>query len=354
MREATRSGKLTDAGAVEAAAQILEGLAHAHGKGIVHRDVKPANVLLEDGPEISIRLLDFGLARFAAGGDADRRRRRARDARVHLAGAAAWRGGVSGERRVVGRGDALGSARRPPPVLGAVAARDLEEDRGRRSAAGEGPAGPAEAARRRDRTRAPPRSHPAALRSRAREDAAARAKKARLPRRRPRRSPLPPSAAGSRRPRRARGALRRMGGLRAVLLSDGLAGRSRAPGRDPHLLQRARRARLRARRAGLSAGQHRPGARPSVRRAAAVWFLLHVREPRAAFAFILGPLLAPLSLLGFLPLALQPVRSAWRRALQAGTAVLTAALVAGLTGRSRFRSRPGGSTRSDWRRSAAR
>jgi hypothetical protein len=65
---------------------------------------------------------------------------------------------------------------------------------------------------------------------------------------------------------------------------------------------------------------------------AAIWFLLHLREPRAAFAFVLGPLLGPLSLLGFLPLALQPVRSTWRRALQAAMAVLTAALVAGLIG----------------------
>src|SRR5260221_9023586 len=45
-REAMRSGELADADAVEAAAQVLDGLAHAHGKGIVHRDVKPANVLL--------------------------------------------------------------------------------------------------------------------------------------------------------------------------------------------------------------------------------------------------------------------------------------------------------------------
>jgi hypothetical protein len=66
--------------------------------------------------------------------------------------------------------------------------------------------------------------------------------------------------------------------------------------------------------------------------AAAIWFVLHLREPRAAFAFVVGPLLAPLSLLGLLPLVLQPVRSTWRRAVHAATAVLTAALVAGLTG----------------------
>jgi hypothetical protein len=65
MRDRLRANELGDGGAVEVAAQILEGLAHAHGHGIVHRDVKPTNVLVADGPEIQVRLLDFGLAQFA-------------------------------------------------------------------------------------------------------------------------------------------------------------------------------------------------------------------------------------------------------------------------------------------------
>ena len=62
LREALRAGEVDDAGAVEAAAQIAEGLAHAHARGVLHRDVKPANVLLADGDGVSVRLLDFGLA----------------------------------------------------------------------------------------------------------------------------------------------------------------------------------------------------------------------------------------------------------------------------------------------------
>jgi hypothetical protein len=62
LREALRGGEVDDWSAVEAGAQVLEALAHAHSKGIVHRDVKPANVMLEEGGDVSVRLLDFGLA----------------------------------------------------------------------------------------------------------------------------------------------------------------------------------------------------------------------------------------------------------------------------------------------------
>ncbi len=65
MRQALQAGELDDREAVQVAAQVLEALAHAHGRGIVHRDVKPSNVLLAESDEIDARLLDFGLAQMA-------------------------------------------------------------------------------------------------------------------------------------------------------------------------------------------------------------------------------------------------------------------------------------------------
>ncbi len=62
-----RDGPVDPSTAATLVAQAARGLAHAHSKGVIHRDVKPANLLIDhDG---TVRLLDMGLALVAADDD---------------------------------------------------------------------------------------------------------------------------------------------------------------------------------------------------------------------------------------------------------------------------------------------
>lgn len=69
MERATRSldaigAPLSWPDAVEVAHAVLDALAHAHARGFVHRDLKPGNILVHEGPHVRspIQLGDFGIA----------------------------------------------------------------------------------------------------------------------------------------------------------------------------------------------------------------------------------------------------------------------------------------------------
>jgi eukaryotic-like serine/threonine-protein kinase len=54
-------GQLPPAEVIEVGVLLLDALAHAHGAGFLHRDVKPANLFLTETGELKV--LDFGLCR---------------------------------------------------------------------------------------------------------------------------------------------------------------------------------------------------------------------------------------------------------------------------------------------------
>ena len=61
-----RRQRLTTAEAVEIARQIAIGLAEIHSKGVVHRDVKPANIMLtlDYKGDLLVKIVDFGTVKF--------------------------------------------------------------------------------------------------------------------------------------------------------------------------------------------------------------------------------------------------------------------------------------------------
>jgi hypothetical protein len=349
LRDAIRKGELDDVAAVEASAQVLEGLAHAHRRGIVHRDVKPSNVLLEDHPEVAVRVLDFGLAQFddadtlTAVGDVPGTLAYISPERLGGADATTasdvWAVGVMLWEALAGNHPFWGVPL--PEVAGAIAggAPPLSTRRGdlpRRLLAAVESALHVDPARRptasqlaaelREAFVAVPRS-----RSRTRTRPASRRRAAQAPCPRPAAAPVPRAERLA--PAALAGVATAVGGsLLPFWPTPVLFGLSLVAGV----------AALRAPRLGLAIALAAPifplgnaaqAAAAVYAALAAGWLAVTWRDARAGLLFTLGPALAPLGLLPLLPLAVQPAHGAWRRGLHAGVGVLAAAAVAGLAGR---------------------
>jgi len=328
-REALRAGELADADAIEACAQVCEGLAHAHRAGILHRDVKPSNVLLAEGDRVSARILDFGLARMAeaetltAQGDVPGTL--AYISPERLAGADAteaadvWSVGVMLWESLAGRHpfwqtSMLDTAR--AIEAGAPSLATLRPDLPRRLV------------QLVDRSLS------------------------RAPGRRPSASELAGSLRGAAAPQRHRRA--RAFGL-SVPSEAGRAGAAvlagvfaawtalslpfYPPAWTAGLAVAAAAVTALRPRAGLAVALAVPvlplgnvslGLAALYGCVAIAWLVLSWREPRGGLLFALGPLLAPLGALGLIPLATATLRAGPRRAAQAAAAVGVAAIVAGV------------------------
>ncbi len=62
LRQLSREGRLSDRDVAEIGADLCEALDHAHSRGVVHRDIKPHNVLVGER-DSQAKLMDFGIAR---------------------------------------------------------------------------------------------------------------------------------------------------------------------------------------------------------------------------------------------------------------------------------------------------
>jgi Protein kinase domain len=331
LRHALQRGELDDTAAVEAAAQILEGLAHAHARGIVHRDVKPSNVLLAEDVDLSVRLLDFGLAliteeeTLTAAGDVPGTLAYISPERLTgqpagpatdvwsvgillweaLAGRHPFGGGPFLEvAKRIGRGAPSLAGARPdlPKPLVALVDKALAVEPAKRPTAAK-----LAAALRRSATARPHRVHVPRRAPRGATEAAAAAPAALLAGWSSAALPFFPAYWP--------------GGLAVAAWLLGLAG--------PRLgLAFALAVPV------LPLGNISLGLAVLYGVLACAWFALFWVRPRAALLFLAGPVLAPIGALGFLPLVSLPAGGAFRRAAQTVAAVLAAVVAAGVAGRS--------------------
>jgi hypothetical protein len=337
LREAMRMDELGDADAVEVAAQVLDALAHAHRTGIVHRDVKPSNILLEDRDEIAARLLDFGLAQFdgadtlTAVGDVPGTL--AYIAPERLAGEEAtaesdvWSVGVLLWESLAGRHPFWGVPLQEVARAIEAGAPALVTERGdlprRLLAAVDGALAPAPDARPRASAlasdlRSALRRQPARTTHTRRPAAPARAPQARFPVGRV--APIALAVAAA-----AVGATV-LPFWPSLLVAGLVLGAGLAAFVDPRL--------------GLAVALATPvfpignasqSAALLYGAFALAWLVLAWRDARSGLLFVSGPVLAGVGLLALVPLAVQPARGPARRAAQAALAVLVAALGAGLS-----------------------
>ena len=118
-RAARRTGALSDRDVVRIGLALCDALEHAHAHGVVHRDVKPQNVMVPDGPTAAgvAKLTDFGIAQLA--GDEPLTRT----------------GDVVGTLAYMAPEQAEGGARGPAADVYALGARPLRGARGRQPGA---------------------------------------------------------------------------------------------------------------------------------------------------------------------------------------------------------------------------
>jgi hypothetical protein len=333
LREAMRAGALDDRVAVEAAAQVLDGLAHAHARGIFHRDVKPSNVLLADGDGVAVKLLDFGLAVIAE------------EATLTASG------DVPGTLGYIAPERLAGAEATPASDVWAVGVMLWE------ILAGEHPfwrPSPLESARAIEHG-APPLGSvrpdlPGALL------AAVDAALARSPARRPSAAELALLLRDAFQGRRRTGGRRRGGSIPAAALAGRAAPAALAgatvgltvsalpfypPGWAAGLAALAAAAAAWHPRAGLGLALALPvlplgnvslGLALAYAALAAGWFTFFAGEPRFGLLPVVGALLGPLGAIGLLPLAVQPLRSPARRAFAAAAGFVAAVVAAMLAG----------------------